>query len=164
MTITTLGTFILAAAVAGSPISARTATAQERNIVTTADDAGAFNTLLAAATAAGLDVALAGDGPFTVFAPTDEAFAKLPEGTVEALLEDTEQLRLVLTYHVVSGRKMASDVAAAMHLETLNGEFLHIKLNEGSVELGGARIVQTDIDAGNGVIHVIDSVMLPPTE
>jgi uncharacterized surface protein with fasciclin (FAS1) repeats len=155
---------IHAVALAGVLLIAGTAVAQDKNIVTTAADAGAFNTLLTAATAAGLDGALAADGPFTVFAPTDEAFAKLPEGTIEALLEDTEQLKAILTYHVVSGKKMAADVAAASHLETLNGQPLHVTLNDGAVELGGAQVVQTDIDAGNGVIHVIDSVMLPPSE
>jgi len=137
---------------------------QDKNIVTTAAGAGHFETLVTAVRAAGLEDALTGDGPFTVFAPTDEAFARLPEGTLEALLEDTDALSAILTYHVVAGNKLAADVVGASHLDTLNGEALHIQVNDGVVEIAGAQVIETDIAAGNGVIHVIDAVMLPPTE
>jgi len=142
--------------------TAPSAFSQERTIVTTALDAGSFNTLVAALQATGLDAALAGDGPFTVFAPTDEAFAKLPEGTVESLLEDIDALTAILTYHVVAGKMMAADVVGETQMETLNGKALQINVTSAGVEVGGARVIQTDTDAGNGIIHVIDSVMLPP--
>ena len=140
------------------------AEAQDRTIVTTAQEAGSFNTLLAALKAADLDGTLATEGPFTVFAPTDEAFAKLPEGTLEELLGDTEALTAILTYHVVAGMKGASEVVGSEWLETLNGQALKVASTNDAVEIGGAKVIQTDIDAGNGVIHVIDSVMLPPSE
>ncbi len=134
------------------------APAAEADIVTTAVQAGKFKTLAAALGAAGLVDALKGEGPFTVFAPTDEAFAKLPEGTVESLLkpENKEKLQAILKYHVVSGKIMAGDVLKATEVETLQGSTAPIGLT-----IAGANIVKTDIQCSNGVIHVIDSVILP---
>ena len=132
------------------------------DIVDTAVAAGSFETLVAAVQAAGLVDTLKGDGPFTVFAPTDEAFAKLPEGTVEALLQDKEKLSAILTYHVVAGKKMASDVVGAQSIDTVQGGSLSVDTTDG-VKVGGASVVQTDIKTSNGVIHVIDTVLLPPS-
>ena len=131
------------------------------NIVETAVGAGAFNTLVAAVQAAGLDETLASGGPFTVFAPTDDAFAKLPEGTVESLLADKEKLTAVLTYHVVSGKVMAADVVNLTEAPTVQGQNVNIDAANGSVKINEANVVQTDIECDNGVIHVIDSVILP---
>jgi uncharacterized surface protein with fasciclin (FAS1) repeats len=136
------------------------ASANQMNIVEVAASAGTFNTLLTAAKAAGLAETLASGGPFTVFAPTDEAFAKLPEGTVEALLEDTEQLKAVLLYHVVSGKVTAADVAGLKRAETLQGGELKIDTSYG-VKINDAKVVKADVMASNGVIHVIDTVLLP---
>jgi uncharacterized surface protein with fasciclin (FAS1) repeats len=130
------------------------------NIVETAADAGSFTTLLAAAEAAGLVETLSGDGPLTVFAPTDEAFAALPEGTVEGLLEDTEALTAILTYHVVSGAVMSGDLSDGMMAETVNGAEITVSLDP--VMVNDANVVTADIEASNGVIHVIDSVLMPP--
>lgn len=134
---------------------------QYKDIFDTAVAAGSFNTLVAAVKAADLVDTLKGDGPFTVFAPTDEAFAKLPEGTVEALLQDKEKLAAILTYHVVSGTKKASDVVGAKSLTTVEGGQLNVDTSSG-VQVGGANVVQADIHTSNGVIHVIDTVLLPP--
>lgn len=133
------------------------------NIVETASRAGAFKTLLAAAKAAGLAEALSGEGPFTVFAPTDDAFAKLPAGTVESLLkpENKAKLAAILKYHVVAGRVYSEDALAAEKAETLQGESVQISVSDGSAKVDGANLVTTDIDASNGVIHIIDSVILP---
>ena len=131
------------------------------NIVETAVGAGAFNTLVAAVQAAGLDETLASGGPFTVFAPTDDAFAKLPEGTVEGLLADKEKLTAVLTYHVVSGKVMAADVVNLTEAPTVQGQNVNIDAANGSVKINEANVVQADIECDNGVIHVIDSVILP---
>ncbi len=133
---------------------------KSRNIVDTAREAGSFTTLLAAVEAAGLDDTLAGRGPFTVFAPNDEAFAKLPAGTVESLLADRTKLTDVLTYHVVAGRVTAADAAALPSASTVQGAELPITLN-GGVQVGDASVVSADIEASNGVIHVIDRVLLP---
>jgi uncharacterized surface protein with fasciclin (FAS1) repeats len=130
------------------------------NIVEVAASAGTFKTLLTAAKAAGLAETLAGEGPFTVFAPTDEAFAKLPEGTVEGLLQDTEKLKAVLLYHVVSGKVMAADVAGLTTAKTLQGGELKIDTSHG-VMINNAMVVKADVAASNGVIHVIDTVLLP---
>ena len=130
------------------------------DIVETATSAGSFKTLIAALNAAGLSDTLKGSGPFTVFAPTDEAFAKLPAGTVEALLKDIPKLRAVLTYHVVAGQVLAKDVVKLASVKTLQGQSLAINTQEG-VKVDGARVVQADVMASNGVIHVIDSVVLP---
>lgn len=133
------------------------------NIVQTASEAGAFNTLLAAAGAAGIAGVLQDDGPFTVFAPTDEAFAKLPEGTVDSLLkpENKDQLISILKYHVVSGRVYSNEAIDAGKAETLQGGKVHIKHEGGAVKVNEAQVVKADIDASNGVIHVIDTVILP---
>jgi len=136
------------------------------DIVTAASKAGQFKTLLAAAQAAGLAEALQGDGPFTVFAPTDEAFAKLPEGTVANLLKEENRGKLaeILKYHVVPGRVYSEDVLGGKELKTLQGQTLEARVESGRAMIENAGIVATDIDASNGVIHVIDSVMLPAEE
>jgi uncharacterized surface protein with fasciclin (FAS1) repeats len=140
--------------------------AMKMDVVDTAVKAGNFTTLVAALNAAELAETLKGEGPFTVFAPTDDAFAALPEGTVEELLkpESKEKLQAILKYHVVPGKVMAADVAS-MDAETLlEGKTAKVVVNEedGSVTYAGANVVQTDIDATNGVIHVIDAVVMPP--
>ncbi|MCA8969021.1 MAG: fasciclin domain-containing protein [Planctomycetes bacterium] len=132
-----------------------------KNLVEVASGAKAFQTLLAAAKAAGLAETLAMKGPFTVFAPSDDAFAKLPEGTVEALLADKEKLANILLYHVVPGRLAASDVLTKTWLDTAEGAALYVNMREGKPSVDDARIVKTDVFAGNGVIHVVDSVILP---
>ena len=136
---------------------------QSADIVDIAVGAGQFNTLAAALDAAGLVDTLKSDGPFTVFAPTDEAFAKLPEGTVESLLkpENKDQLIAILTYHVVPGSVMASDVVNLSAATTVNGSDVAIEVVDGNVMIDDATVVKTDIKASNGVIHVIDSVILP---
>ncbi len=133
-------------------------------IVATAEKAGAFKTLLAAAGAAELVEALSGDGPLTVFAPTDEAFAKLPKGTVESLLkpENKGKLAAILKYHIVAGRVYSEDAVAAKKATTLQGEEVRISVTNGKAKVNDANLVKTDIDAANGVIHVIDAVILPP--
>jgi len=133
----------------------------EMDIVETAAEAGSFTTLLAAAEAAGLVETLKGDGPFTVFAPTDEAFAALPEGTVEGLLEDPETLAAILTYHVIAGEVMSTDLSDGMMATTVNGADVTIT-TEGGVMVNDANVVTADIEASNGVIHVIDGVIMPP--
>lgn len=131
------------------------------NIVELAASAGSFNTLVAAVKAAGLVETLSGDGPFTVFAPTDEAFAQIPEADLQALLADKEALAAVLTYHVVPGKVLAEDVVNLSSAETANGQSVEIKTWDGKVMIGGATVVSADIEATNGVIHVIDKVLLP---
>jgi uncharacterized surface protein with fasciclin (FAS1) repeats len=135
----------------------------ENDIVDVAVEAGQFKTLAAALGAAGLVETLKGDGPFTVFAPTDEAFAKLPAGTVDSLLkpENRDQLVAILTYHVVPGKVMAADVVKLSEAETVNGKDLMIKVVDGKVHVDQATVVAADVAASNGVIHVIDTVMLP---
>lgn len=141
--------------------AATTASAQYgKNIVETAVDAGSFTTLVAAVQAAGLVDVLSGPGPFTVFAPTDEAFAKLPAGTVEALLADKEKLTAILTYHVVPGAVKAADVVKLTSAMTVQGGSLRIDTSDG-VKVNNATVVATDIMASNGVIHVIDTVLIP---
>lgn len=138
----------------------------QKNIVETAVEAGSFKTLVAAATAADLGGALSGPGPFTVFAPTDEAFAKLPKGTVETLLkpENKAKLQAILKYHVVSGTVMAADVVKVKGAVSLAGQRIAVKVDGGKVAVDGANVVKTDIKCSNGVIHVIDSVILPSTD
>ncbi len=133
------------------------------NIVSTAQSAGSFGTLLAAAEAAGLAGPLAGDGPFTVFAPTDDAFAALPKGTVESLLkpENKAKLAAILKYHVVPGRVYSSDALSAQSAETLQGQRVRVVLKDGQLRVNNANIIANDIEASNGVIHVIDRVILP---
>ena len=137
--------------------------AQDSDIVDIAINNGSFNTLVAALQAADLVDALKGDGPFTVFAPTDAAFAALPEGTVESLLEpdNKELLVSILTYHVVPGRLLAADVVAETALQTLNGLSVTIEVDDSGVRIDDANIQATDIEGTNGVIHVIDAVILP---
>ncbi len=141
---------------------ARLHAAEEKTIVAVASNAGQFKTLVTAVKAAGLVETLNGKGPFTVFAPTDEAFAKLPKGTVENLLkpENKEQLVAILTYHVIPGKIMASEVTTT-DAKTVNGKKLPIMVNAGKVKAGDANVVKTDIPASNGVIHVVDSVIIP---
>jgi uncharacterized surface protein with fasciclin (FAS1) repeats len=131
------------------------------DIVDVAVANGSFTTLVAAVQAAGLVDALKGDGPFTVFAPTDEAFAALPAGTVEALLNDIPALTAILTYHVVPGTVMSTDLSEGLTATTLNGADVTITLANGA-QVNGANIVAADVAASNGVIHVIDAVILPP--
>lgn len=133
-----------------------------KDIVDTAVDAGSFTTLVAAVQAAGLVDTLKGEGPFTVFAPTDDAFAALPEGTVEGLLADPDALAAILTYHVVAGKVMSGDLSNEMTAGTVNGADIKI-MTEGGVTVNGANVVSADIEASNGVIHVIDKVILPPS-
>jgi uncharacterized surface protein with fasciclin (FAS1) repeats len=130
------------------------------NIVEVAVAAGSFKTLVAAVTAAGLGDTLSGPGPFTVFAPSDDAFAKLPAGTVEGLLKDIPALTKILTYHVVSGKVMAADAAKLTSAKTVQGSEIKIDASNG-VKINGATVVTADIDASNGVIHVIDTVLMP---
>ncbi len=130
------------------------------DIVDTAINAGSFNTLVAAVTAAGLADTLKGLGPFTVFAPTDEAFSKLPSGTVESLLQDILQLRKILEYHVVSGKVMAADVVKLKSADTVEGSPVKIDASNG-VKVNNAMVVTPDVEAENGVIHVIDTVLIP---
>jgi len=136
----------------------------KQDIVDTAVAAGSFKTLATALEAADLVETLKGKGPFTVFAPTDAAFAKLPPGTVDALLQDTPKLRSVLTYHVVPGRVMATDVTKLSTAKTVNGQSLSIRVQDGTVMVDNAKVITTDIAASNGVIHVIDAVILPKSK
>lgn len=136
------------------------------NIVETAQAAGQFQTLLAAAQAAGLVDTLSNGGPFTLFAPTDAAFAALPEGTVESLLEpeNREQLAAILKYHVIPGRVMSGDIAGTQaSVQTIEGRMLQIDARDGVI-VGGANVISADVAASNGVIHVVDKVILPPQE
>ena len=137
--------------------------AQGKDIVDTAVAAGQFKTLAAALKAAGLVETLKGDGPFTVFAPTDEAFAKLPAGTVEELLkpENKEKLTAVLTYHVVPAKATASDVAGMSSAKTVQGGEVKLKAQGGKVTVNDANVIKADVMASNGVIHVIDRVLMP---
>ena len=130
------------------------------NIVETAKEAGSFQTLLTAVDAAGLGDTLADGGPFTVFAPTDDAFAALPQGTVQGLLADPPALARVLTYHVVPGRITSAQITHDSEQETVEGGVLKLAVN-GGVTVNGAAVIQADVDAENGVIHVIDRVLIP---
>lgn len=154
-------TLLVAIALVSAPVLA--GSYAKKDIVDTAVDAGSFNTLVAAVQAAGLVDALKADGPYTVFAPTDEAFAKLPAGTVDNLLkpENIEQLRAVLTYHVVPGKIMAKDVTKMSNGTTLQGESLSFEVKDGKVMVDNAQVIKADIATSNGVIHVIDTVVLP---
>lgn len=154
--------FAIASATAALIGSAAFADGHSKDIVDTAAGAGDFNTLVAAVEAAGLVETLKGDGPFTVFAPTDAAFAALPEGTVETLLkpENKDQLVAILTYHVVAGKVMSGDLSDDMMATTVQGGEIKIDLDNG-VMVNDAKVVTADIEADNGVIHVIDKVILP---
>ncbi len=147
----------LTAALTALPFSAPAA-----DIVDTASAAGNFKTLVAAVKAAGLVDTLKGHGPFTVFAPTDQAFAKLPAGAVEGLLKDPEQLKAILTYHVVSGAVRAADVVKITSAKTLQGGSVKIKVAGDSVMINNAKVIKADIETDNGIIHVIDTVIMPP--
>jgi uncharacterized surface protein with fasciclin (FAS1) repeats len=148
---------LLSASTVTSPVAAQS----PGDIVETAQAAGSFNTLLEAAQAAGLVDVLKGEGPYTVFAPTDEAFAQIPEADLNALLADEEALRSVLLYHVVPGRVLASQVVELDSAETAQGGVVTIEVEDGVVRVDEARVVSTDIQASNGIIHVIDRVLLP---
>jgi len=154
---------VMFAALAAIPLAFGALSAKAADIVDTAVSAGQFETLVAAVKAAGLVETLKGDGPFTVFAPTDEAFAKLPAGTVEDLLkpENKEQLVAVLTYHVVPGKIMSGDIAGNKTMvETVQGSKLSVDAMDG-VKVDEAKVITADIETSNGVIHVIDTVVLP---
>jgi uncharacterized surface protein with fasciclin (FAS1) repeats len=143
------------------PAMTATETMEDGNIVETAVAAGNFTTLASLLTEAGLAETLAGGGPFTVFAPTDEAFAAVPQETLDALAADPDLLRSVLLYHVVEGEARASDVASMSSAETLNGDSVSLRANGETVRVNTARVVTADVPASNGVIHVIDEVLIP---
>lgn len=154
--------FLSAAALLATAATAQAQDAKPtKDIVETAVAAGSFKTLVAAVQAAGLVETLKGKGPFTVFAPTDEAFAKLPPGTVEALLKDKAKLTAILTYHVVSGDVRAAQAMKLSSAKTVNGQSFRIMVKDGNVMIDNAKVVKADIGTTNGVIHVIDTVILP---
>jgi len=155
---------VLTSAVLGLTIASTMARAAEKDIVDTAVSAGQFKTLASALEAAELVETLKGDGPFTVFAPTDEAFAKLPAGTLENLLkpENKDQLVAILTYHVVPGKVEAADIVKLDEAKTVNGKMINIKVKGDTAMVNDAKVTKADIAASNGVIHVIDTVILPP--
>ena len=168
-----LGSILLGILVAGSAIAGHHEKGEKKaamdkapDIVDTAAEAGTFNTLLAAAKAAGLVDALKGDGPLTVFAPTDEAFAALPEGTVESLLlpENKDQLTEILLYHVVSGKVLAETAVTLDSAETLAGKNLTLMVDEDTLMIDNASVVAADVMASNGVIHVINAVLIPSAD
>ena len=158
-----LRSMVVAAAVAAMVLAGGSAFAQEKDIVDTAVAAGSFTTLAKALTAGELIQTLKGKGPFTVFAPTDEAFAKLPAATLADLLkpENKAKLQAILTYHVVPGKVMASEVTKLKSAKTVNGQSVKISVMGGGVMIDNAHVVKTDIVTSNGVIHVIDTVLLP---
>jgi uncharacterized surface protein with fasciclin (FAS1) repeats len=151
----------LAASFAFTAFAAAPAAAQQKDIVDTAVAAGNFTTLVKLVQQAGLVDTLKGAGPFTVFAPTDEAFSKVPKATLDALAADKEKLKAVLTYHVVPGKVMAADVTKVSEAKTVQGQSVKIRTSGGNVTIDDATVVKADITASNGVIHVIDSVMIP---
>jgi uncharacterized surface protein with fasciclin (FAS1) repeats len=160
----TLKTLMALSLIAAAPVAAQMADAKKAspmNIVETAVAAGSFKTLATALQTAGLVETLSGKGPFTVFAPTDEAFAKLPAGTVEALLKDKQKLTAILTYHVVAGNVPSSEVVKLTSAKTVNGQDVKIQVMDGKVMVNNAHVVKADVKASNGVIHVIDTVILP---
>jgi uncharacterized surface protein with fasciclin (FAS1) repeats len=165
MTLSAVTAFLITAGPASAQMSMdRPATSDD--IVAVAAGAGSFNTLLAAAKAAGLVEALKSEGPLTVFAPTDDAFAALPEGTIEMLLkpENKKKLQAVLLYHVVEGEVTSDQVVKLTSAKSLQGEMIDIKVDDGTVYVDQARVIQPDVAASNGVIHVIDAVILPPMD
>lgn len=157
-----MAVFVLLVAVALVPA----VRAEDKDIVDTAIGAGSFNTLVAAVKAAGLVETLKGPGPFTVFAPTDEAFGKLPKGTLDDLLkpENKAKLTSILTYHVVPGKVMAADVVKLKKAKTVQGSNVRITVKGDKVKVDKANVVKTDVTASNGVIHVIDTVIMPPAK
>jgi uncharacterized surface protein with fasciclin (FAS1) repeats len=158
-TMLTFTSLALVGMLAAAPAPAQ----QTKNIVDTAASAGSFTTLAKALTAADLVATLEGPGPFTVFAPTDEAFAKLPAGTLDNLLkpENKDKLRRILTYHVVAGEVRAADVVKLQSAKAVSGDTITVKVRDGKVHVDDANVTKTDIQASNGVIHVIDTVILP---
>jgi uncharacterized surface protein with fasciclin (FAS1) repeats len=165
LSVLVVGMFLVAFSAQAGHHASVAAKATGPNIVETAVSAGSFQTLVAAVQAAGLADTLSGEGPFTVFAPTDEAFAKLPEGTVANLLkpENRAQLQAVLTYHVVSGRVMSSDIAGKqLEAASVQGSTIRVNAMNRTVRVNEANVIQADVVASNGVIHVIDQVILPP--
>ncbi len=159
-----LQNIVAAAAVALASVGAyATSTAPSKDIVETAVEAGSFKTLAAALQAADLVTTLKGEGPYTVFAPTDAAFAKIPKADLDALLKDKKALTKVLTYHVVSGEVKAADVVKLTQAKTVEGSSVNIKVVDGKVMIDDATVAATDIAASNGVIHVIDTVIMPGT-
>jgi uncharacterized surface protein with fasciclin (FAS1) repeats len=155
-----LMSFAIALSFSSMAFAAETADKKEKDIVDTAVAAGSFKTLAAALQAAGLVDTLKGEGPFTVFAPTDEAFAKLPAGALDALLKDKAKLTAVLTYHVVPGKVMAADVVMLKEAKTVQGSMVKIAADKG-VKINDANVTKADIGCSNGVIHVIDAVIMP---
>ncbi len=151
-------------AVSAVPALAAPPAQAEGDIVDIAVENGNFTTLVAAVEAAGLVDTLKGEGPFTVFAPTDDAFNALPEGTVPALLNDIPALTDILLYHVVPGKVMAADVVNLSSADTVLGESVSIRVEDGNVYVNDAQVVITDVEASNGVIHVIDAVLIPPAD
>jgi uncharacterized surface protein with fasciclin (FAS1) repeats len=159
-----LGALAVAATAAfgGQASAAPAAPAAKKNIVQTAVAAGQFTTLVSLVKKAGLASALSGKGPFTVFAPTDAAFAKVPKATLDALARNKAQLKAVLLYHVVSGKLTASKVVKLKTAKTLQGKPVRIRVNGGNVFVGGAKVTTPDVMASNGVVHVVNKVLLPP--
>jgi PGF-CTERM protein len=153
---------LASSALASETVASTASTNETQNILETAIAAGNFSTLVEAVEAAGLADTLRGAGPFTVFAPTDEAFAKIPKEQLDALIGNRAALISVLNYHVVPGKVVSSDLANGMKLKTIEGQELTVNITDGSVMIDGAKVVQPDIMASNGVIHAIDSVMMPP--
>ena len=149
------------AATTAAPTGTTMEETMQENIVETAVAAGGFTTLTSLVEQAGLAETLSGEGPFTVFAPTDDAFAKVPQETLDSLAADPEALKAVLLYHVVDGEARATDVAQLSSAETLNGESVKLDTTDGGVKVNDARVVQADVTASNGVIHVIDEVLIP---
>lgn len=160
--------FAAAALLAMAPIANQNTDKEHNhhNIVEVASDTENLSTLVAAVQAAGLVETLSGDGPFTVFAPTNEAFEALPEGTLESLLqpENRDQLVQILTYHVVAGEVMSTDLSDGMMAETVEGSQISISIADGTVSINDATVIAADVEASNGVVHVIDSVILPPED
>lgn len=154
------------AAFAAGPLTAEEKSEAPKNIVETAVAAGSFKTLAAALTAAGLVDTLKGEGPFTVFAPTDEAFAKLPKGTVESLLLPENKAKLVdiLTYHVVSGDVRSEAAVKLTEAKALNKKVIKLEVKDGALHLNQSKVSKADVVCSNGVIHIIDAVLMPPTE
>ena len=150
----------LALSVAGAPATARPS--QEKNIVQTAQAAGSFKTLTKLVTKAGLAGTLSQPGPYTVFAPTDAAFKKVPKSTLKSLAKNKAKLRAVLLYHVVAGKVPSSEVVTMKSVKTVNGKSVRIRTSNGSVYVNTARVTKPDVNASNGVIHVINRVLIPP--
>jgi len=163
MNLTTVALSFLAAALALNAVPAKAEDAGQKDIVDTAVGAGSFKTLAAALKAADLVETLKGKGPFTLLAPTDDAFAKLPAGTVETLLKPENKAKLVkiLTYHVIGAKAMAADVVKMTSAKTVQGSEVKITVADGKVKVDGANVIKTDIECSNGVIHVIDAVIMP---